>query len=190
LAGGDDIATAVRTRVAVTVVLLHIPADLLGIVQDLASWCEKKIFSNHVYSASLHCGLNLTAPGGASPSCFHGVESTVPCRRACVSHVASPLVRFPSVKCPTVSYVPNEFIDADSEPSGIAVRIHLYVSSQFFQIGPFPIISFLRTWSGITIICSHENMIIFMLNKVIGELCFIGKTEDVFQVTVKAHFLH
>jgi len=94
------------------------------------------------------------------------------------------------VKCPTVSYVPNEFIDADSEPSGIAVRIHLYVRSQFFQIGPFPIISLLRTWSGITIICSHEDIIIFMLNKVIGELYFIGKTENFFQVTVKAHFLH
>ena len=95
LAGGDEIATAVRTRVAVTVVLLHVPADLLGIVQDLASWCEKKIFSNHVYSASLHCGLNLTAPGRASPSCSHGVESTVPCRRAGVSRVASPLVDSP-----------------------------------------------------------------------------------------------
>jgi len=86
--------------------------------------------------------------------------------------------------------MPNKLIDADSEPSGIAVRIHLYVSLQFLQIGPFPIISFLRICSGITIMRSHENMIIFMLDKVIGELYFISKTENFVQVTVKTHFLH
>ncbi len=92
------------------------------------------------------------------------------------------------MKCPTVSYVPNKCIDADSEPSGIAVRIHVYVSSQFFQIGPFPIISFLGTWSGVAIMRSYENMIIFMLNEVIGELYFISKTENLFQGTIKTHF--
>lgn len=100
LAGGDEIATAVRTRVAVTVVLLHVPADLLGIVQDLASWCEKKIFSNHVYSASLHCGLNLTAPGGSLSQLFprSGVDGALPpglCFSCCQSSGVIPLWEMP-----------------------------------------------------------------------------------------------
>lgn len=65
----------------------------------------------------------------------------------------------------------------------------MYVSPEFFQIGPFPIISFLRIWSGITIMRSHENMIVFMLKEVVVTLDLVGKTEYLFEITIKTHFL-
>ena len=68
LAGGDEIATAVRTGVTVTVMPLDVFADLLEIVKDLAIWYKKEIFGNHICSALLDCGLNLLAPKRVSLS--------------------------------------------------------------------------------------------------------------------------
>lgn len=53
LAGGYEIATAVRTGVTVTVMPLDVFTDLLAIVKNLATGSEKEIICNH---GNLECG--------------------------------------------------------------------------------------------------------------------------------------
>lgn len=69
---GDQIAATMLAGKAVGVLLLNVPADLLPIVKDLASWPEKEIIRNHTRFA-LPYGYNFfprrSVPCTLSPGC-------------------------------------------------------------------------------------------------------------------------
>jgi len=80
LAGGDEIASAVRTWVTVTVMPLDVFADLLAIVKNLAIGSEKEIICNHGNFTVVRAGtnINLSSEFIENPRCL-GLDHCLTC---------------------------------------------------------------------------------------------------------------
>jgi hypothetical protein len=76
LLGGDEIATAVRTGVTVTVMALDVFADLLAIVKNLPIGSEKEIICNHGNFTVVRAGTSINLSALRNLLRIHGAQAS------------------------------------------------------------------------------------------------------------------